>query len=523
MSLARYQRRLSYFKEILSEKDLVLSLSEIDDILDEYTEDSGDEISEDELESRIAAFAADKKLPSAHELKKEEMLEDIEHETRIITELLTLVQELARKDAKLTDFKEHLLTLHREDSKKKVLIFSFYADTVQYLQDQLTADERFAGVVAGAAFVSGSGKENKLTCADRFSPIARETEKYAEVHGELTYLFTTDVLSEGQNLQDAGHLINYDLHWNPVRMIQRNGRINRIGSLHTKVVVENYVPSKDLEDFLGLLDRLRKKIDLIKHIIGTDASVLGEEIDPRAYTGIYSEDAETAKATLTLLEEKASTFTEDRFKADLLSFYRQATEKERRQMERIPYGSWTIHPPLPDHAEVVTLARFTLADETGETVKPFFFGNTGDAKALDILIHAQALEIIRSESKERIRGAVAYNTDKHAAALAHRGVQLASFAGIADRRLTDTEMKVHAEARAHDWNPEEQDMLITLLHTRNVHIQRKVSRLVRSINAALKGDTPAEGHYRELKKLLKKPQDPPVITKSELLFGFSNQ
>lgn len=524
VSLTRYQRRLEYFTDILSEKDLVLSLSDIDDILDEYTEDSGEEISDEELNKRITAFAEEKKLPSASALNKKEMLEDIENEKSIISELLILVKELTQKDAKLADFKEHLLSMHTDDRKKKVLVFSFYADTIQYLKDQLSADDRFSDIVANAAFVSGSGKKNALVSADRFSPVARGAQKEAQEQGELTYLFTTDVLSEGQNLQDAGHLINYDLHWNPVRMIQRNGRINRIGSPHTLVTVENYFPAKDLNEFLGLVERLRRKIDLIKHIIGTDASVLGEEIDSRAYIGIYSEDTKETQKTLALLEEKANAFTEDRFKSDLLHFYKYADDTERRHMERIPYGSWTVHPSLTVPTDVVTLAHFTFKDGVSETVKPLFFSNTGDAKALDILVPAQALDLIRSEVKERIRGGIAYDTAKHTEVLARRGIQLASFIGTTtDKRLTETETKAHAEARNNDWNADEQDQLITLLHTRNVHIQRKVGRLVRSISTALKEGKSVEHHYRELKKLLQAPQDPPTITKSNLLFGFSRE
>ena len=108
----------------------------------------------------------------------------------------------------------------------------------------------------------------------------------------MDYLFSTDVLSEGQNLQDAAILINYDLHWNPVRMVQRNGRINRLGSRFDQVLIGNMAPAKDLDYYLGLIDRLQGKIDTIKNSIGTDQGVLTvEDENPIEYIqDLYSGD-----------------------------------------------------------------------------------------------------------------------------------------------------------------------------------------------------------------------------------------
>jgi hypothetical protein len=91
-------------------------------------------------------------------------------------------------------------------------------------------------------------------------------------------LISTDVLSEGQNLQDCGYVINYDLHFNPVRMIQRNGRIDRLFSSHADITVANFFPEGGLEDQLGLVKRLQRKINEIRENLPLDASVIGESV-----------------------------------------------------------------------------------------------------------------------------------------------------------------------------------------------------------------------------------------------------
>jgi hypothetical protein len=98
---------------------------------------------------------------------------------------------------------------------------------------------------------------------------------------DIQFLIATDVLSEGQNLQDAQFLINYDLPWNPVRMIQRAGRIDRLFSPHDKVFIYNVMPEQGLEDLLKLVQNLSRKIETIEDAIALDASVLGEQIEAR--------------------------------------------------------------------------------------------------------------------------------------------------------------------------------------------------------------------------------------------------
>jgi hypothetical protein len=116
--------------------------------------------------------------------------------------------------------------------------------------------------------------------------LLEQIEPFREESIEI--LIATDVLSEGQNLQDAQYLVNYDLHWNPVRMIQRGGRIDRLFSPHDKVFICNIMPEKGLEELLKLVKRLTERVRAIDATVGLDASVLGETIEERALDDIMA-------------------------------------------------------------------------------------------------------------------------------------------------------------------------------------------------------------------------------------------
>ena len=105
-----------------------------------------------------------------------------------------------------------------------------------------------------------------------FSPISKECSKtYPEVNEYIDILIATDCISEGQNLQDCDYLINYDIHWNPVRIIQRFGRIDRIGSKNQSIKLVNFWATKDLDEYINLQQRVRGRMVLL------DVSATGEE------------------------------------------------------------------------------------------------------------------------------------------------------------------------------------------------------------------------------------------------------
>ena len=124
---------------------------------------------------------------------------------------------------------------------------------------------------------------DRARAIEHFAPVANGYPEIAGTDQEIDILVSTDVLSEGQNLQDCGYLINYDLHWNPTRMVQRAGRIDRLGSSFDILHIYNMFPERALEELLGLVRSLTAKIEVINQTGFLDASVLGEVVTPRDF------------------------------------------------------------------------------------------------------------------------------------------------------------------------------------------------------------------------------------------------
>ncbi len=149
-------------------------------------------------------------------------------------------------------------------NRRKVLIFSYFADTVDWVYEHLVemtaTDERLAPYRDRIASLSGTtGTESKESVLWGFAPLTTDAPAGAD-DDRFDIVVTTDVLAEGVNLQQARHIINYDLPWNPMRLVQRHGRIDRIGSHHTEVFLRCVFPDDRLDDLLGLEERLHRKI-----------------------------------------------------------------------------------------------------------------------------------------------------------------------------------------------------------------------------------------------------------------------
>jgi hypothetical protein len=143
---------------------------------------------------------------------------------------------------------------------------------------------------------------------ERFAPLANDRPEWAGSEDEIDLMISTDVLSEGQNLQDCGYLVNYDLHWNPTRMVQRAGRIDRIGSPFEMLWVHNVFPDAGLERLLRLLESLSAKIQTIDQYGMLDASVLGEVVHPRNFNTLQR-----------IAEEDESVFEDLEAESDMVS------------------------------------------------------------------------------------------------------------------------------------------------------------------------------------------------------------
>ena len=243
-----------------------------------------EEIDQHELAREIAAG-----LPRLDSLKydRRRLHRDLTADIDALTEVWHAIQHIKQgHDAKLLRLKS---LLAHELRGQKVLIFSYYKDTVRYLQRSLTSDTAWLAEIGQPTIrrVDSSIKTaDRLHLVEAFAPVASGHPHLKDTSQEVDILVATDVMSEGQNLQDCGCLINYDLHWNPTRMVQRAGRIDRLGSPFEVLTIYNLFPEAKLEELLGLVQSLTSKIDVINQTGFLDSSVLGEVVTPRDFNTI---------------------------------------------------------------------------------------------------------------------------------------------------------------------------------------------------------------------------------------------
>lgn len=383
-SIQNYLNRLSVFSEWL-EKGYILSFKDITELVKEYGDDL-DEVPEEAMDEKIPA---DPNVYNIETLKK-----DILRDQKIAKTLIELCEFIEKKDDKLTRFVELIQEIKETTGTKKILVFSFYADTIKYLEKNLgthLSEEE----MKTSSFVTGADALDIKQITGRFSPISKGFT-IDEAHPAINYLFATDVLSEGQNLQDCPVIINFDLHWNPVRMIQRNGRINRLGSQYEKVYVYNMAPEKQLEVYLKLVKRLEQKINKIAHTIGTDQSILGEQENPLEYidqvddikdidrvTDLYNET--TASKALLELEDDKDFLTEDEYIFELRSFLKNKTEKEINTIKNISVGKWGYLPSVKrtivEVPDVIGLTQTMIREDENKALYP-----------VDIFVEYQSLD-----------------------------------------------------------------------------------------------------------------------------------
>jgi ERCC4-related helicase len=197
-------------------------------------------------------------------------------------------------DAKLQHLKAHLLGKIANPinpGNKKVLIFTAFADTADYLYANL-APELLAVQGLHTAKVTGKGAPKSTLkkgydfqeLLTLFSP--RSKEKAVVLPGEpaeVDLLIGTDCISEGQNLQDCDYLINYDIHWNPVRIIQRFGRVDRIGSPNSSIQLVNYWPDITLDEYINLKDRVESRMMIADVTATGDDNVLSAQANDVSY------------------------------------------------------------------------------------------------------------------------------------------------------------------------------------------------------------------------------------------------
>jgi hypothetical protein len=186
------------------------------------------------------------------------------------------------RDAKLAKLCE-LLT--RKHPREKVLIFTQFADTVRYLTEQLQA----RGILRTAAATGDT--ENPTRIAWRFSPESNQKRDQIPPAEELDRLVASDVLSEGQNLQDAAIVVNYDLPWAIIRLIQRAGRVDRIGQKAEEILCYSFLPADGVERIIRLRARVRQRLRENAEVVGTDEMFFEDDQNDQAVRDLFTEKA----------------------------------------------------------------------------------------------------------------------------------------------------------------------------------------------------------------------------------------
>ena len=237
---------------------------------------------------------------------------------------------------------------------RRALIFTTFADTALYLYDQLVdwvRDElgvHIALVTGGDGNKSTSGASSFIDILEQFAPMAQQRKGTGK---EIDILIATDCLSEGQNLQDCDLVVNYDIHWNPVRLMQRFGRIDRLGSRNRQVAMINFWPTADLDCYLDLKNRVEARMALADAAAtGLDdpldraaEAVEGNEESVQGELAFRDEQLKRLREEILDIEDvensiAMSDLTLDEFMADLLQYIQQ----NRAELEAAPFGIYAI-------------------------------------------------------------------------------------------------------------------------------------------------------------------------------------
>ncbi len=365
---------LSMDRTIRNIENLIDKIKHFDQNREQYLEDYAqinmfenmDEEDRVELEEKLMVG---KKLQYRLEhLKTDEWLTDLEADKRQLNNIYnTAVSVSPDRDAKLQMLKDLIsdkLNAPLNVDNKKVLVFTAFADTAHYLYECLeewvqNEYRLHIGLVVGSGKNKTTFKPKGLKQATdfnviltNFSPRSKGRDKMLRSmpqEGEIDILIATDCISEGQNLQDCDYLVNYDIHWNPVRIIQRFGRIDRLGSINTQIQLVNFWPTADLNKYINLKERVEARMALV------DLAATGEDdlLNSEQIKDLLSEELTYREKQLLRLKDEVldleemddnvslSEFTLDDFRIELLNHL----ETNRKDLEEAPLGLYGIVPP----------------------------------------------------------------------------------------------------------------------------------------------------------------------------------
>jgi len=342
---------------------------------------------EDDLEVKEAfdnLFIGKKLKFNLSHLKLDKWLNDLEKDRKSLERLFNEANNITPdRDKKLRVLKKAIkekVANPINGNNKKTLIFTAFADTARYLYDNLN-DFVKNELGLNIALVTGMGI-NKTTFGKsdynhiltNFSPISKNRDKIDLMpqKGEIDVLIATDCISEGQNLQDCDYLVNYDIHWNPVKIIQRFGRIDRIGSHNEKIQMVNFWPTGDLDTYINLKNRVEARMALV------DITATGEDnlLQPKQIKDLIKDDLKFRDKQLKRLKKEVldledlgdsvslSEFTLDDFRIDLVNYI----EKNKEKLEGAPLGLYAVV-PSPSNKDIKT-TQIQAGENAEKIIKP---------------------------------------------------------------------------------------------------------------------------------------------------------
>jgi len=330
---------------------------------------------------------------------KQDLIED---RNRLATLYSAAHQVGASRDAKLATLREIIAGKVRtplNPGNRKIIVFTAFADTAKYLYAEL-APWAQSELGLHSALVTGSGqnqttlpklRKDLASILTAFSPRSKERPEDFAAEGDLDLLIATDCISEGQNLQDCDFLVNYDIHWNPVRIIQRFGRIDRIGSPNARIQLVNFWPNIELEEYINLEQRVSGRMVLL------DISATGEENIIEQQSGNQMNDLEYRRTQLLKLQDAVidledlssgvsiADLTLTDFRIDLAQYLKAHPGK----LESLPLGTFAVTstPETGIPPGIVFCLRAegeaaTKAFEPGYPLAPHYLVHVGDDGAV---------------------------------------------------------------------------------------------------------------------------------------------
>jgi SNF2 family DNA or RNA helicase len=390
------------------EKRITAFEKHLDDNPDlDYDSLTPDHFEDPDFDEEDFTIGGRRRIHLAH-LKLPEWLKAVRNDRTQLQFLLEKTQSVtAKRDGKLAELKAFVEakvsqpTLNRDGkANRKILVFTAFADTARYLHEHLGHWARkelkiHTGLICGdggnAASLGRTDYDDILT---NFSPIAKrradQSPRFPNQREEIDLLIATDCISEGQNLQDCDLLVNYDIHWNPVRIIQRFGRIDRIGSRNDSVQLVNFWPVADLDHYLGLKLRVEARMALVD-LAATQTDNL---LDPGQLEDLIKEDLLFRDRQLKRLKDEIldledlddsislTDFSLDEFRIDLLHYL----EANRAELEDAEEGLYAV---VPSKSDLFLAAQpgvlFCLRHRVREQLPTAAFGKAGDSTRLNPL------------------------------------------------------------------------------------------------------------------------------------------